>query len=78
MVYDGHYTWMTVKQVIDKASLIGSGLINLSLLNSDLETKKYCGFYSHNSLNYVLCDLACIFYGFVAVPIYDTLGENAT
>lgn len=58
--------------------MIGSGLLNLRLVEPKDETKKYIGFYSQNSLNYLLCDISCLLYGFVAVPIYDTLGEEAT
>jgi long-subunit acyl-CoA synthetase (AMP-forming) len=34
--------------------------------------------YSGNSVPYVQLDIACALYGFTTVPIYETLGEEAT
>ncbi len=36
------------------------------------------GIYSHTSQQFLLSDFAAIIYGFTTVPIYDTLGEEAT
>lgn len=39
---------------------------------------KLVGVYSKNCLEYLTLDVACCFYGLTIVPIYDTLGEEAT
>lgn len=78
MDFENKYTWYTTEDVFNKASMIGSGLLKLNLVPITVENHKFCGFYAQNSVNYVLCDLACILYGITVVPIYDTLGETAT
>jgi len=37
---------------------------------------KFLGVYSKNRAEWLYVDLACIMYGFVLVPIYDTLGPE--
>ena len=76
--FESKYTWYKTEDVFHKASMIGSGLINLKLVSLTEDNYKFCGFYAQNSLNYILCDIACILYGITVVPIYDTLGETAT
>ena len=36
------------------------------------------GIYSHTSIKFLLIDMAAIIFGFTSIPIYDTLGEEAT
>ena len=74
--------WFTNSQIRFKFEAIGSGLIEMNLVPKISEwnnmTFNFVGVYSKNNLEYVMLDLACIFYGFTIVPIYDTLGEEAT
>lgn len=42
------------------------------------QSLRFAGIYGQNSINYVLVDLACMLTGVTVVPIYDTLGEEAT
>jgi long-chain acyl-CoA synthetase len=35
------------------------------------------GIYSQSCVEFVLCEIAAIMYGFTTVPVYDTLGEDA-
>lgn len=39
---------------------------------------RFVGIYSKNTVNYLISDVACVCYGLTVVPIYDTLGEEAT
>ncbi len=39
---------------------------------------KFIGFYSKNTVNYFLADIGCCLYNITSIPIYDTLGEEAT
>lgn len=39
---------------------------------------KFIGIYAKTSLNFHLVDIACTLYGITIIPIYDTLGEEAT
>lgn len=74
--------WFTNGQIRFKYEAIGSGLIELNMVPKISEwnnmTFNFVGVYSKNNLEYVMLDLACIFYAFTIVPIYDTLGEEAT
>lgn len=61
---------------------MGSGIINQGLYKEGDEFRGYkfrfVGIYSKNTLEYFLFDIACVMYGITTVPIYDTLGEEAT
>ena len=39
---------------------------------------RFMGIYAGNSYRYLVQEMACIMYNYVSVPIYDTLGEEAT
>ena len=39
---------------------------------------KFIGVYSKNNLKYFITDIACIVKGLTSIPIYDTLGDEAT
>jgi long-chain acyl-CoA synthetase len=81
-VYTNEVEWFTNRQFREQAEAIGSGLINLRLVPEINEwnnmTLKFAGLYSKNTLEYLLFDVACTMYGVTVVPIYDTLGEEAT
>lgn len=76
------YTWLTNKETIEKSEAVGSGIINLDLTDPSTpwenKTFNFIGIYSKNTINYLICDLACTMYDFTLIPIYDTLGEDAT
>ena len=76
------FTWFSAEKVFDTAKKLGSGLINLDLLGVNEEwnnlSLKFVGIYSKNSVRYATLDIACGIYGLTSVPIYDTLGEEAT
>ncbi len=61
---------------------IGSALIKMNIINEISDWRDYSlkifGIYSISSQFFLMADLAAIIYGFTTVPIYDTLGEEAT
>lgn len=67
----GHYTWQSYSQVAERRTAIGSGLCALGVA-PDLNV----GLFGVNSADWMLVDLALHAYGFVAVPLYDTLGPE--
>ena len=76
------FEWETFSEVKDIAEALGSSFLNLNLcptisqyLNYNL---KFMAMYSKNSREWILTDCANSLYGIVTVPIYDTLGEDAT
>ena len=75
-------TWYTNNYVLEESQAIGSGLLGYGLVNPITEwrnmTFMFVGVYAKNSLEYILFDIGCSIYGLTLVPIYDTLGEEAT
>ena len=69
----------TFKTDIDN---FGRGILELDLLSWKEEFRnfklRFLGIYAANSYKYFVQDASCILYNFVSVPIYDTLGEEAT
>ena len=61
---------------------IGSGLMSMNIIQEVSEWRDYklkiVGIYSHSSQYFLMIDLTAIIYGLTTVPIYDTLGEEAT
>ena len=75
-------TYITNGELLEEAEKIGSGMISLE---SAPEVKEWnnlslccAGIYAKNSYEYLQFDIACTLYGITIVPIYDTLGEEAT
>ncbi|CAG8851694.1 11096_t:CDS:2, partial [Racocetra persica] len=66
------YVWETYSEVQQRVANFGSGLCKLGL-----KTKAFLGFFSINTPEYVIAELACNQYNFVSVPLYDTLGAEA-
>ncbi len=64
------------------AERIGSALIKMNVIHEISDWRDYSlkifGIYSISSQYFLIADLAAIIYGFTTVPIYDTLGEEAT
>lgn len=54
--------------------------MDLLTLRSDWQNInfKFIGIYSKNTVRYLTIDIACGIYGITSIPIYDTLGEEAT
>ncbi|CAG8503813.1 3668_t:CDS:2 [Racocetra fulgida] len=66
------YVWETYSEIQQRVANFGSGLCNLGL-----KTKEFLGFFSINTPEYVIADLACNQYNFISVTLYDTLGAEA-
>lgn len=79
---ENHFTWKTNRQVQLEAESFGSGLVNLGLCPEINEPGafplKLLGVYSKNTIEYIIADIGCITQCISVVPIYDTLGEDAT
>nr|CDS33499.1 transformer 2 protein [Hymenolepis microstoma] len=71
------YSWLTFKGTYERACDLGSGLINVCGLDNKSETGRCVGIYGKNCVDWVVTEFACATYGLVAVPLYDTLGEEA-
>lgn len=80
--YTQQVQWITNRQFREEAEALGSGLLNLKLCPTVNEWRnmslRFAGLYAKNSLEYLLFDVACTMYDITVVPIYDTLGEEAT
>lgn len=80
--YSEQAQWITNRQFREEAEALGSGLLNLKLCPTINEWRnmslRFAGIYAKNSLEYLLFDVACTMYDITLVPIYDTLGEEAT
>lgn len=79
---ESKYEWETYSQVEELCKAFGSGLINLKLLEEKAQYQnyklKFLSIYSQNSREWIIVDTACCLYGITTIPIYDTLGEEAT
>ncbi|XP_074649293.1 long-chain-fatty-acid--CoA ligase 1-like [Tubulanus polymorphus] len=71
----GPYKWISYNDVLLRAANFGSGLISLGL--KPVNTTNV-GIYSQNKVEYILGELACYTYSMVIVPLYDTLGPDAS
>lgn len=78
----GNYEYSTYSQVRTTALNISSGIINVvekHVNGLEPHTQQYTvGLYGPNSRNWVTTDLACAFTALTSVPLYDTLGPDAT
>lgn len=76
------FTWKSKKEVKTIAEQLASGFVALNLynVNNEWEGKemRMAAVYSKNTVNYLLIDIAMTMQGITNVPIYDTLGEEAT
>ncbi|XP_059196906.1 long-chain-fatty-acid--CoA ligase 1a isoform X1 [Centropristis striata] len=69
------YEWLTYIEVADRAEHIGSALLHRGHSHTG---DKYIGIFSQNRPEWTISELACYTYSMVAVPLYDTLGTEAT
>lgn len=76
------YSWETYAEVEKIGAHLGSGLLNKGLIETKSQYHdyhlKFVSVYSKNTREWLLLDVAAALYGFTLVPIYDTLGEEAT
>jgi long-chain acyl-CoA synthetase len=78
------FEFLTYAQCSEQRNALGSGLVHLlggqglgqGHSNSHSQNQRV-GIYSHNSVGWMLCDLALHAYGMTCVPLYDTLGPDA-
>ena len=70
--------YKTYSQVHKEIDALGAALIDLNLCPEIEEVKglkiRFMGIFSKNRPEWSVVDFTCILYGFVVVPIYDTLG----
>lgn len=78
---EGSFEFEDYNTCIEKATCLGTGMINMGLVPEINEYKDYklrlYGVFSKNSVEYLLLDMASALYGLTSVPIYDTLGPQA-
>lgn len=61
------------------ATRVGSFIKNNNMEYTDKDGMKLVGIFSKNRYEWLVADLACIFFGFAVIPLYDTLGiDNLT
>ena len=76
------FTWETYRQVEELAAALGSGILNLNMTYEKAQFQNYrvrfIAIYGKNTREWILTDIANSLYGFTTMPIYDTLGEEAT
>ena len=72
------YTWLSYRQTSEARNALGSGLVALlgDAFTGQREQVRV-GIYAHNSVGWMLSDLAIHAYGMTCVPLYDTLGRDA-
>jgi len=69
------YTWITFEEVYSKTLRLGSGI---KTLVPDDSSDIFCiGIYALNCVEWALTQQACSTFGYVIVPLYDTLTETA-
>lgn len=80
-VWDDHYTWLTFGEVEKICQALGSAIQNLEMAPVKQQYKsyeiKFVGIHSKNTLEWTLCDIANMIYGYTTMPLYDTLGDEA-
>ncbi|KAK3772609.1 hypothetical protein RRG08_027342 [Elysia crispata] len=69
------YEWMSYQEVIDKVHVIGSGLIHAG--NDPVQNKFVC-ILCANRPEWLITDFACQAYSMIPVPLYETLGVEAS
>ncbi|GHP08170.1 long chain acyl-CoA synthetase 7 peroxisomal [Pycnococcus provasolii] len=73
------YRFFPFKQVAEWRSAAGAGLQSLlaSKASTSLQKGSAVGLYAQNCTEWMIAELACHAYGWVPVPLYDTLGPDA-
>jgi long-chain acyl-CoA synthetase len=68
----GPFVWQTYKEVYQRTLNIGAGLVHRGLARESM-----LGIFSINRPEWVITEQACNGYGYITVPLYDTLGAEA-
>ena len=79
--HGNEYVWTNYGEVYSKSLDFASGLLNLNLcpVIEDNGIKiQFISILAKNCEKWHVTDFGCITYGIVVVPLYDTLGPNAT
>ena len=75
------FTWETYGEVQKIAQNLGGGFAKLGLAEEKAQFRdykmKFIGIYGPNTREWLLTDITCMLYGYTAMPVYDTLGEEA-
>ncbi|XP_026051228.1 long-chain-fatty-acid--CoA ligase 6-like isoform X1 [Carassius auratus] len=71
---DQPYTWLSYREVLSRAELLGSGLLSQGCQSSP---DQFIGVFAQNRPEWIISELACYTYSMVVVPLYDTLGPDA-
>lgn len=77
-----YFEWETWSQVEELSKALGSGITHMKLIPNRKQFRdydlKFIAIYGKNSREWILTDIACTIFGITSIPIYDTLGEEAT
>jgi long-chain acyl-CoA synthetase len=73
----GDFQWFSYETVQSMILEIGAGLVHLGLTVPNSTGHRTVALYSKNRWEWVVAEQACHAYGFVDVPLYDTLGGEA-
>ncbi|KAM9326307.1 long-chain-fatty-acid--CoA ligase 5 [Gastrophryne carolinensis] len=68
------YQWITYKEVVDRAEIFGSGLLQKGCRAS---ADQFVGIFTQNRPEAVIAEMGCYTYSMAVVPLYDTLGPEA-
>jgi long-chain acyl-CoA synthetase len=75
------YTWETYAEVQMVAQNLAGGFVKLNFAEEKAQFRdykmKFIGIYGPNTREWLITDIACQLYGYTAMPVYDTLGEEA-
>nr|CDS30767.1 long chain fatty acid coenzyme A ligase 5 [Hymenolepis microstoma] len=72
---DAPYRWITYAETYKRVCRLGSGLKTLE--PAEIKDGFFIGIYATNCVEWALTQQACSTFGYVIVPLYDTLGEDA-
>uniref|UniRef100_A0AC34QYD5 AMP-dependent synthetase/ligase domain-containing protein n=1 Tax=Panagrolaimus sp. JU765 TaxID=591449 RepID=A0AC34QYD5_9BILA len=72
--WDSPYTFLTYRQVLDRAVNVGEALRRIGIATGQ---ETFIGIYSKNRPEWIIVEHACYNFSNVLVPLYDTLGAEA-
>ncbi|KAJ3287129.1 Long-chain-fatty-acid--CoA ligase 5 [Rhizoclosmatium sp. JEL0117] len=76
----GDYLWQSYRRISERRVNLGSGIMSIysSVCGGEVGDKFHVALYSVNRPAWSITDLALMSYGLITVPLYDTLGANAS
>eukprot|EP00922_Rhytidocystis_sp_ex-Travisia-forbesii_P034201 GHVS01050815.1.p1 GENE.GHVS01050815.1~~GHVS01050815.1.p1 ORF type:complete len:661 (-),score=100.09 GHVS01050815.1:370-2352(-) len=84
----GEYKWINFKELVARVLSVGSSLIEFELATEQTfavpagarygGSFRFLGINAKNRQEWTVLDLACNAFGITSVPLYDTLGDDAT